>query len=814
MNRIFKKENWDRHRWLVLLFFLLSLFVTLACRGKFYGELTETSIGWETSGTSDLTDIREETVLKQVFYPQDGILNYIYVAIGSHGQTGAMIVTVYDQEGREIAARELPCAQMVESGAQGININIRVTPGKEYYYTLTFRGIEDEYPVIQTARCISQGELGPLYLDGESREQRIYGLFVYQPYYTQSFEWRICVAVTVLLAFLLVLYPRIPVWETRLMPVFLYIHAVLGVFLLELTAGAPQGMSWRKWLYNTILCSFLFILLSLFLWNGKLLLKTGTILCVILGVAQYYVLEFRGTPLVISDLLSIGTAREVSGSYHFDVTPEMITSLLVLAAVFLWENKIRFKKYSLRVRGLVWAALFLTGAASFGYLRTRPVLSAGDNGGFFWSLSESYRKYGYFLSTYIYEHYQIIEKPDTYSEKTVRDLMEGVEQERAELEGRQEKTEEAQREETFPNIIAIMNESFTDFASVGGVETSEPVTPFLDSLKENTVRGDLYVSVFGGGTANTEFEFLTGSTMGFLPRGSTPYQAYIKEELPSLASYLKQYDYTSLVCHFANRSNWNRDRVYPLLGFDEYVSEEDVGELDCIHGYPSDTANYREILNRYEDWKREGETAHFFCFNVTIQNHGGYTSGYRCENPPQYTGGQSQEDVEEYLSLLRESDQALKNLVEYFREEAQPTVILMFGDHWPRLNNGFINSLANQTEASDSLEKNQNKYVTPFILWANYDIEEAEIGKLSANYLGSLLLKIAGIPQNGYQFFLDELSRKVPVINSLGYVDAAGNYWDSPEELDEESARWVEAYQLLQYDNLFGKKAEGSGFFD
>ncbi len=807
MSKILRKENWDRGRWFSLLFLALCLFVTLARRQSFYGEPSETAIGWDTArGTTDFSELNEETVLRQVFYPQSGILSYIYVAIGGHGQTGAMVVTVYDEKDQEIAVRELPCAQMVESGAQGVNINVRVTPGREYAYTLTFREVEDEYPVVRTAWCLTEGELGTLYLDGQPQEQKIYGLFVYQPYYTESYEWHICLAVTALAFLLLALYPWLPLWETRLLPLFLYGHALLGVFLLELTAGAPQGLTWRKLLYNTILCSFLFLFLFLFLWNGKLLLKTGTILCFLLGVAQYYVLKFRGTPLVPGDLLSIGTAMEVSGNYRFDLPPQMITSFLVLAVVLLWERKIRFKKYTLRVRGAVLCLLLLCGAGSFGYLRSRPVLSTGNNGGFFWSMTESYKKYGYLLSTYIYQHYQVIEKPDTYSEKTVEDLMEEVESQKEAAAG-------AGDEGQYPNIIAIMNESFTDFASVGGLETSEPVTPFLDSLEENTVRGNLYVSVFGGGTANTEFEFLTGSTMGFLPAGSTPYQAYIKKELPSLASCLKQYDYTSLVCHFANRTNWNRDQVYPLLGFDAYLSEEDAGELDTIHGYPSDAANYREVLRLYEDWKAQGETAHFFCFNVTIQNHGGYTSGYRCEDPPQYTGGQSQEDVEEYLSLLRESDLAFKELVEYFQNEEEPAVILMFGDHWPRLNGSFISALTSQAGDVSGLEKNQNKYVTPFVIWANYDIEEERIEKLSANYLGALLLKTAGIPQNGYQFFLEELSRRIPVINALGYVDSAGNYLDSSEELEEENIRWVEAYQILQYDNLFGKTDGSGGFF-
>ena len=94
--------------------------------------------------------------------------------------------------------------------------------------------------------------------------------------------------------------------------------------------------------------------------------------------------------------------------------------------------------------------------------------------------------------------------------------------------------------------------------------------------------------------------------MQFLPTGSTPYQAYVKRELPSLASYLKQYGYETLACHFASGSNWNRDQVYPLLGFDTFLTDTDVGELEEIHGYPSDQADYEEVCRQYEAWKASG----------------------------------------------------------------------------------------------------------------------------------------------------------------------------------------------------------------
>lgn len=795
MKRLIK--NWTIHRIVLLLFLLLCLFVTVFCRGKFGGESVESAISWDTESDSGIEDMDSYRILKQIFYPEHTILEYIYIAVGTHGQTGTMVVSVYDGTDRRVAVRKIPCSQMVENGAQGVPFSIRVKAGKEYYYTVEFQGVEDVYPVVRTAKCLS-GELGTFYLDGEPQDTGIFGLFVGRDDYRENPLWRICVLITVLMVLFLVFYPVIPVWETRLLPVFLALHAALAVFLLEWTAGTDVlAISRERMLYNWLLCGMIFIVLALFIWNGRGALALGTVFCMILGIAEYYVLKFRGTPLVLSDLRSIGTAAEVGGNYQFDIPPEMMTAVLIMTAILMLESKMRFCRYHLRGRILFSTGLLLFGAGSFFYLKQLPLLNTGKNGGFFWNLADSYQKYGFFLSTYIYENYQVVKKPEGYSPDGARKLLEEAEGER--------KQEEINTSD-FPNIIVIMNESFTDFASVGGLETSCPVTPFVDSLTENTVRGNLYVSVFGGGTANTEFEFLTGSTMNFLPSGSTPYQVYIKKELPSLASVLKEWGYIATVYHFGARGNWNRDRVYPLLGFEEYVSQETAENLEYIHGYPSDASNYREVLRRYETWKKEKESDHFFCFNITIQNHGGYSFGYRCDDPPHYQGEKTWDDVEEYLSLLRASDKAFEDLVHYFEKEEEPVILLFFGDHWPRLNNQFIRRVVKQADAADDLERNQNKYVTPFVLWANYDIEERQIDRLSANYLSTLLLKTAGIPLNNYHRFLDRLSGEMPVIDGLGFIDASGKGYAAAEEMGKKQAELVRDYQILQYDNLFGKK--------
>ena len=878
-----KKSNWNRQRVVIALFCLVCMFVTGMRRQNFKGEETETSIGWDlTNGPMENLELAADTELTQVFYAQDGILDLIYIGINGHGQTGSMIVTVRDASGKEIAVRELPCNMMIDQGAQGIGIYTRVKKGERYSYTVTFQGIEDSYPVIQTAKCLTKKELGDFSVNGVKQPFKIYGLFVYQSHYTQCAAWWICVGVTLLMLLYLLLYPLLPVWHTRLLPLFMAAHAVLGVFLLEFVVGTSFDiLGFRNFALNVLLCMIGYVALSLVIWRGGVLLKFGTVLCCVIGIAEYYVLEFRGLPIVLTDVLSIGTAADVSDAYAFDITPEMIAAVLLMLSVFLLESKIRFEKYSLRLRGAVSGVLVGLSVLGMVYLNSLPLMKTEKDGSFFWNLPKSYQENGYFLSSYIYQKFQVVQKPEHYSEQAVQELMARLEETEnamrvsadtveaeteavnaamvsadaveieteiasdpmeseteitsdameseteladavtvssdvvnAENEAADHVAAEADQEQQLPNIIAIMNESWTDFASVGGIETSEPVTPFIDSLTENTIRGELYVSVFGSGTANSEFEFLTGSSMRFLPNGSIPYQAYIEQETPSLASYLKQYGYFTLASHFANRSNWKRDTVYPLLGFDEFLSEPSVEEFECEHGRISDWANYQEVIKRYEQWKDEQTSEHFFCFNVTFQNHGGYLTGYRCENPPHYTGGAADPDVEEYLSTVHVSDQAFQKLVEYFEQEEEPTVIVMFGDHWPRLNNEFLDAITDQDTSAGDLEKSQDRYETPYLIWANYDIDTEESGKLSANYLSTLLLKTAGVPLNSYYSFLSGLSQELPVMNSIGYIDAEGDYVGSNTDLDVKTQEDLQEYELLQYELLFGKNSESKAFFD
>ena len=341
-----------------------------------------------------------------------------------------------------------------------------------------------------------------------------------------------------------------------------------------------------------------------------------------------------------------------------------------------------------------------------------------------------------------------------------------------------------------PNIIVIMDEAFSDLKVLGPLETNEDYMPFMHRMQQgekNTVTGYVQTSVCGGNTADSEFEFLTGNTMAFLPNGSIPYQQYIKSRTPSLAGYLKSLGYATSAQHPYQASGWNRDKVYPLLGFDNLDFMEDYRDVSYVRNYISDASDMEHIIETYEKNKASGKPA--FIFNVTMQNHGGYTDTYMNltnDIQSQYAS----EPLNQYLTLIHKTDQALENLIDYFSKVDDRTIIVFFGDHQPN------DTVASVVENGAQVET-QKRYLVPYLVWSNYGIEGAKDKNTSMNYLAAQVLTAAGVPTNAYQNYLLSLSKTYPVISAAGQTKGIG--------ADEKQ---LQTYKKLQYYQLFEKNKE------
>lgn len=561
---------------------------------------------------------------------------------------------------------------------------------------------------------------------------------------------------------------------------YIFLSVLFNIGFVEILSGTEYDFTnMQAGIFNIVVCGVLVHLLIL-LFSGKVKAATGSmnVLMVVLGIINHYFYQFRGNPFELSDLTMAGEAVTVLKNYKLLVDNRMLFAILaevnmVLAAKVADIGKIQEKKEK-RASVLLTFALFL------GAFINMPDVS-------YWNMAATAKEYGYLNSFVTYARRDFKhKKPEGYSLKNAKNIL--------------LRYKEQEGSKT-PNVIVIMNESFADLPKVYGFETNTDGMPYIHSLEENVIKGDMLVSVFGGTTANTEYEFLTGNSMAFFQSGSVPYMQSVKRKQQSIAWELGQYDYQRIAFHPYTGENYNRHKVYPLLGFDSYLSIEDkLSNTEQLRSYVSDVADVKNIIDIYE--KREKDEP-FFLFNVTMQNHGGYSEN---ESQIDLTVMPVEKKLQfvslmEYLSLVKASDEAFYELTSYFAEEEEDTIILMFGDHQPGLDMEVYETL--DPNLQSSMEEKMKLYTVPFVMWANFDIDSKQEVLTSPNYLRAMLLEQAGMPLSNYDLFLLDCSKQYPAMNALGYYDAEGKIHDISEA---ENERKLNEYQKVQYANVYDKR--------
>ncbi|MDY2726142.1 MAG: LTA synthase family protein, partial [Anaerostipes faecalis] len=255
---------------------------------------------------------------------------------------------------------------------------------------------------------------------------------------------------------------------------------------------------------------------------------------------------------------------------------------------------------------------------------------------------------------------------------------------------------------------------------------------------------------------------------------------------------------------------YNRENVYPLLGFSKYLAIDSFKNPQTVRSYISDQEDFNKIISEYENAKKSSNDP-FYMFNVTIQNHGGYDKDFaNFDQKISITDASSTPSANRYLSLIKKTDDAFKNLVSYFEKVKEPTVIVMFGDHQPKLPDSFYNKVMAKDQSS-TIEREQKKHQVPFVIWANYDIKEEEIKAISPNYLASKVIQVCGIEKTPYECYLQELYKKYPVVTGSVYMDNKQNLYgiDSLNDLPED----LKEYQMVQYHHMFAKKQRNDSLF-
>lgn len=509
-----------------------------------------------------------------------------------------------------------------------------------------------------------------------------------------------------------------------------------------------------------------------------------------IGVGNYFVVMFRSNPIVPWDIYSFETAMSVADNYVFSVDwalAEHIAMFILMLIVGVRTN-IRLSKKILRP--ILTVAMCIPAYFYISYLwQDNLERNTGLNDTLF-NAKYMHSKDGFFVSFILDIHFLQIEEPKNYSDEYALSLL------------NEQEVEKVETPEELPDIIAIMDETFSDPAVLGEFETNKDYMPFVHSILRgevaNTISGYADVSVLGGNTANSEFEFLTGNSMAFFQNGSVPYLQYIRDGISTIVPQLEEYGYTTYGTHPYRAKGWNREFIYDLMGFDYRYFQGSFPFEDKLRNYVSDEADFKSIL----EWRNNTEGP-FFMFNVTMQNHSNYGGDFDNFDPQivaKFKNTYSNKYLNKYLSLMYETDQDVASLLSELSQSDRKTIVVFWGDHQP--NDYVVRPIYKEYGLdfdNQTYEQQQQRQKTPFFIWANYDIQEQTNVEISLNYLNILLFETAGLQLDEYQTFRKNLWQgQIPMMNAVGYRNDDGDlveYDDAPEEIQN----LLNEYQNIQY---------------
>ena len=613
-----------------------------------------------------------------------------------------------------------------------------------------------------------------------------------------------------------------------------FAHPLLGASIMILLAGvfATLGLEFSSnhdltWMYP--LCLLLewaliaFAMLGLFFLfqrrcGGAVVLAAALY---VLGLAEYFVILFKSMPISPGDLTALSTAAAVAGTgFTYTITSFCMLSLaftVIAIQICTLAAQVAPKRQKGSWRGLVLnlliAIVCLGGIAAhttlLDYYHTLYIQV------YSWRPLESYYRQG-FLPSFI-SGAQTIKpsKPEDYTVSGAKKLISEYAKEYDDNNqtggssaARLEATKQFDEEK--PTVIAVMNETFSDLSIYQNMHADYQGPTYFKSIDDCLSRGRLYVSAYGGGTANTEFEFLTGNSMAYLGSGVYPYTTYDLTDTENLAAQFKSLGYYTTAMHPNHGTNWNRENVYKDFGFDQFLTINDFQNAETLRGMVTDRATYDKILELLDTNSNPQ-----FIFDVTMQNHSGYDTGLIPYDKQMSLNidGEFNSNVNEYVSLIQQSDEALKYFLNKLSKLDRKVVVVFWGDHQPFFPDTYNDRwFTNEDDATHQ----ERLWQTSYIIWANYDVagnsQTSHEEDLSSNYLSSELMKLIGAPLTDYQKAHLTLRQSLPALNSVGYEDSQDRWLLSSSKSDEAYNDTIAAacekarsdYHAMQYYMMFG----------
>lgn len=588
---------------------------------------------------------------------------------------------------------------------------------------------------------------------------------------------------------------------------FSFIFHVLLSCLICLFAESVSRHSLRKailfvwdtpytYLYNAMIVFVTFLPVYFFKRRALARVFISCVWC-FLGIINGCVLAERVTPFGFTDLKLINDLFAMKSTYF---TPAMcVIAILAVAAfialcVFLFRKGPVFKgKIHRKLMILVFASCYLwvpmiTNAA----VKNEVLTDYFDN------IAQGYERYGfvYGFSSSVVD--RGMKKPELYSEETIDELMDETAQEMKKLgkassgdsyvsavSDQISDTVSANtiqvipadpKDPSSPNIILVLLESFVDPTEIEFLQLSEDPIPNFHKLEQNYTTGYLSVPVVGAGTANTEFEVLTGMSMRFFGTGEYPYKTILKTNTcESVAGALSDMGYGTYAVHNNKANFYSRNNAFSKMGFDAFVSREfmNIREYTPLGSWPTDDILRKEVQKCLDDTPEQSD----FIYTITVQGHGAYPTEKVLDNPAISVSAngfdmETNYQWEYYVNQIHEVDRFIGNLVDDMSRRNERTMVVMFGDHLPTMN------LQNADMESGDIFK------TKYITWNNYGLPKAD-ADITAYQLMAYMLDRTGIHDGTMTSFHQ------------------ANHARLESENDE---TYIQNLELLQYDVLYGER--------
>jgi phosphoglycerol transferase MdoB-like AlkP superfamily enzyme len=569
----------------------------------------------------------------------------------------------------------------------------------------------------------------------------------------------------------------------------------------------------------------LFLLGSLLLWvamvavwavTGRLRIATAALVAVtvLLGYANHVKMTLRREPLYPDDLAiapHAGFLEQMVGGRTVAAVVAVTVLLVALALVVGWRWRRRHPRPERRGRGGVVRSLgvrLLVAALAVGTLAyaadfnqpgnaVRAAYRLGDADWASWSQEKNYTHNG-FVGGMLYNlDVPVMKRPDDYSRATMEEI--------AARYAAAAQTTNATRSPTAldgVNIVVVLSESFSDPTRLDGIEIEEDPIPYTRSLMEQTTSGHMLAQRYGSGTANMEFETLTGmSTSQFDPRLMTPYQMLVPryEQFPSFVGLTRAWGYDRVAVHPYDTYMYRRESVYPILGFQDFVDKHEMTVRKRIQDSPfiSDNSAFTEVLHQIDTHDNP-----LLTHLVTMQNHFPMGDSYDAPMTVRGADGSTEDDAAAYLRGLNYSDRALRKFLTALTEGEERTAVLFFGDHLPPV---WPDEVAEDNGVVGMRE-------TPFLMWSNFASFNAPQPVTSPVFLLPLLMDQLGAPLPPYYQLLLQLHAQIPAMRAGQLYDGEGNRLDR-DELAPEAEQLLRDYRLVQYDLSVGQRWSQDAMF-